>query len=156
METWYVKMWFSTKINGRRIFRISPKSRSKKLRCQGFCTCRGLRAMFGDQNLFCRKSDFQRVGGYDPHLPIMEDLDLLMRLHYAGPEIEDRHAKISGHKHRQSADIGMKGRDNNLGGGVLGNSKLDQSLPSKTAWPQDLGPISMTGKVRIGINLKMT
>lgn len=41
--------------------------------------------MFGDQNLFCRKSDFVRQGGYDETLPIMEDLDLLMRLHYAGP-----------------------------------------------------------------------
>lgn len=41
--------------------------------------------MFGDQNLFCRRNDFERVGGFSSSLPIMEDLDLLLRLHYAGP-----------------------------------------------------------------------
>ena len=40
--------------------------------------------MFGDQNLFCRKSDLMSQGGYDESIPIMEDLELLMRLHYAG------------------------------------------------------------------------
>jgi len=50
---------------------------------------RGLRAMFGDQNLFCRSSDFQKVGGYDQRIPIMEDLDLIMRLHAAGPSLSD-------------------------------------------------------------------
>lgn len=45
--------------------------------------------MFGDQNLFCRSSDFQRVGGYDQRIPIMEDLDLIMRLHAAGPSLSD-------------------------------------------------------------------
>ena len=42
--------------------------------------------MFGDQNLFCRRTDFNRVNGYNAELPIMEDLDLLMRLHSAGPD----------------------------------------------------------------------
>ena len=50
-------------------------------------SCRGLRALFGDQNLFCRKSDFLKVGGFDESLPIMEDLDLVMRLHQAGPSL---------------------------------------------------------------------
>jgi hypothetical protein len=50
---------------------------------------RGLRAMFGDQNLFCRASDFERLGGFDQRLPIMEDLDLIMRMHAAGPSLAD-------------------------------------------------------------------
>ena len=41
--------------------------------------------LFGDQTLFCRASDFARVGGYDAALPIMEDADLCIRLHNAGP-----------------------------------------------------------------------
>ena len=49
---------------------------------------RGLRAMFGDQNIFCRKTDFLRVDGFNEELPIMEDLDLVMRLHMGGPSLE--------------------------------------------------------------------
>lgn len=44
--------------------------------------------MFGDQNIFCRKSDFLRADGFDEALPIMEDLDLVMRLHMAGPSTQ--------------------------------------------------------------------
>ena len=44
--------------------------------------------MFGDQNLFCRKSDFLRAEGFDDALPIMEDLDLVMRLHMKGPALQ--------------------------------------------------------------------
>jgi len=41
--------------------------------------------MFGDQTLFCRAADFARAGGFDPALPIMEDADLCIRMHMAGP-----------------------------------------------------------------------
>lgn len=41
--------------------------------------------MFGDQTLFCRSSDFHAVSGYDESLALMEDLDLVMRLHSQGP-----------------------------------------------------------------------
>ncbi|EIE27508.1 nucleotide-diphospho-sugar transferase [Coccomyxa subellipsoidea C-169] len=47
---------------------------------------RGARCLFGDQTLFCRASDFQRVGGFDGSLPIMEDADLGIRMHEAGPQ----------------------------------------------------------------------
>ncbi|BDA48667.1 probable glucosyl-3-phosphoglycerate synthase at N-terminal half [Coccomyxa sp. Obi] len=47
---------------------------------------RGVRCLFGDQTLFCRASDFHRVGGFDGSLPIMEDADLCIRLHEAGPQ----------------------------------------------------------------------
>lgn len=46
--------------------------------------------MFGDQSLFCRASDFGAVGGYDESLPIMEDLDLLMRLHRRGLPADEK------------------------------------------------------------------
>ncbi len=46
---------------------------------------RGGRIMFGDQTLFCRAADFARVRGFDPALPIMEDADLCIRMHMAGP-----------------------------------------------------------------------
>jgi len=45
---------------------------------------RGLRCLFGDQSLFCRRDDFRRVGGYNHALPIMEDADLCVRLHHGG------------------------------------------------------------------------
>ncbi len=47
---------------------------------------RGLRCLFGDQTLFCRASDLWRVGGFDGSLPIMEDADLCIRMHEAGPD----------------------------------------------------------------------
>lgn len=41
---------------------------------------RGARLLFGDQAIFCRRSQFEAVGGYDNSLPIMEEADLLIRL----------------------------------------------------------------------------
>ena len=49
------------------------------------CVCRGAKLLFGDQTLFCRAADFARVGGYDAELTIMEDADLCVRMHMAGP-----------------------------------------------------------------------
>ncbi|MEO1093566.1 MAG: TIGR04283 family arsenosugar biosynthesis glycosyltransferase [Cyanobacteria bacterium J06638_28] len=40
----------------------------------------GLRVLFGDQVMFCRRADFWNCGGFDPTLPIMEDADLCARL----------------------------------------------------------------------------
>ncbi len=41
---------------------------------------RGLRVIFGDQTLFCRRQAFEACGGFDPELPIMEETDLCLRL----------------------------------------------------------------------------
>lgn len=41
---------------------------------------RGLRCLFGDQNIFCRLDDFWTIGGYDEELVIMEDVDLCLRM----------------------------------------------------------------------------
>jgi len=41
---------------------------------------RGLRVLFGDQAIFCRRDAFQACGGFDDTLPIMEDADLCRRL----------------------------------------------------------------------------
>lgn len=41
---------------------------------------RGARLLFGDQVIFCRRSQFEAVGGYDNNLPIMEEADLLIKL----------------------------------------------------------------------------
>lgn len=44
---------------------------------------KGLRLLFGDQVMFCRRQDFHTCGGFDPALPIMEEADLCLRLvHY--------------------------------------------------------------------------
>lgn len=40
----------------------------------------GFRVLFGDQVMFCRRRDFERCGGFDDTLPIMEDADLCERL----------------------------------------------------------------------------
>lgn len=41
---------------------------------------RGLRLLFGDQAIFCRRADFWEVGGFDSALPIMEEGDLCLKL----------------------------------------------------------------------------
>ena len=41
---------------------------------------RGLRLLFGDQVMFCRRADFWECGGFNQALPIMEDGDLCLRL----------------------------------------------------------------------------
>ncbi len=50
------------------------------IRCVGF----GFRLLFGDQAMFCRKSEFIQVGGFNHELPVMEDADLCMRLNRLG------------------------------------------------------------------------
>ncbi|MBN3870352.1 MAG: TIGR04283 family arsenosugar biosynthesis glycosyltransferase [Nostoc sp. JL33] len=41
---------------------------------------RGLRLLFGDQVMFCRRTDFWDCDGFDQALPIMEDGDLCLKL----------------------------------------------------------------------------
>ena len=38
---------------------------------------------YGDQALFMKARDFRRVGGFR-QMPVMEDVDLVRRLHHAG------------------------------------------------------------------------
>jgi rSAM/selenodomain-associated transferase 2 len=41
---------------------------------------KGLRLLFGDQVMFCRRKDFWNCGGFNSTLPIMEDADLCLKL----------------------------------------------------------------------------
>jgi rSAM/selenodomain-associated transferase 2 len=41
---------------------------------------RGLRLLFGDQVMFCRRSTFESCGGFNAALPIMEEADLCLKL----------------------------------------------------------------------------
>ncbi|GAB4380471.1 MAG: TIGR04283 family arsenosugar biosynthesis glycosyltransferase [Elainellaceae cyanobacterium] len=41
---------------------------------------RGLRLLFGDQVMFCRREDFCRCNGFSPAMPIMEEADLCLKL----------------------------------------------------------------------------
>ncbi len=45
---------------------------------------KGLRLLFGDQVMFCRKSDFTACGGFDSAIAIMEEADLCIRLTQKG------------------------------------------------------------------------
>ncbi|NJL19978.1 MAG: glycosyltransferase [Leptolyngbyaceae cyanobacterium SM1_3_5] len=45
---------------------------------------RGLRLLFGDQVMFCRREDFWNCGGFTEALPIMEDGDLCLKLMHYG------------------------------------------------------------------------
>ena len=45
---------------------------------------KGLRVLFGDQVMFCRRQDFWDCYGFDCNLPIMEDADLCVRLSQKG------------------------------------------------------------------------
>ncbi len=41
---------------------------------------KGMRLLFGDQVMFCRRADFWNVGGFDSTIPIMEEADLCLKL----------------------------------------------------------------------------
>ena len=41
---------------------------------------KGLRLLFGDQVMFCRRADFWESGGFNSALPILEDGDLCLKL----------------------------------------------------------------------------
>ncbi|MDF9795302.1 rSAM/selenodomain-associated transferase 2 [Catalinimonas alkaloidigena] len=45
---------------------------------------RGLRLLFGDQAMFCRRIDFRKIGGFDQNLPIMEEADFCLRINQLG------------------------------------------------------------------------
>ena len=45
---------------------------------------RGARLLFGDHAMFFRRADFLAAGGCDTTLPMMEDMDLCVRLHRFG------------------------------------------------------------------------
>ncbi|KAK9917082.1 hypothetical protein WJX75_000749 [Coccomyxa subellipsoidea] len=90
---------------------------------------RGLRCLFGDQTLFCRASDLWRVGGFDGSLPIMEDADLCIRMHEAGPDasapaVQDSDSMLTGamRSSRQSPLDGVKHWAKRRGQVVMVNS----------------------------------
>ena len=53
---------------------------------------RGMRLLFGDQAMFCRKADFDAVKGFDPKLKLMEDADLCVRMFQHGRRPRAREA----------------------------------------------------------------
>ncbi|KAL3139074.1 hypothetical protein ABBQ32_005871 [Trebouxia sp. C0010 RCD-2024] len=59
---------------------------------------RGIRCLFGDQTLFCRAADFKAIGGFQNDLPIMEDVDLCIRMHEAGPSSKALAGPSSNHR----------------------------------------------------------
>ncbi len=67
---------------------------------------RGIRCLFGDQTLFCRAADFKAVGGFQDDLPIMEDVDLCIRMHEAGTT-SNAHQSHHGHNRRGRVSMVM-------------------------------------------------
>lgn len=49
---------------------------------------KGLRVLFGDQVIFCRRQDFWACGGFDATLPIMEDADFCRRICQHGKVVQ--------------------------------------------------------------------
>ncbi len=52
---------------------------------------KGLRLLFGDQTIFCRKRDFMSVGGFNPKLPIMEETDFCDKIGKKGRIVQLYH-----------------------------------------------------------------
>ncbi|MEO1054280.1 MAG: TIGR04283 family arsenosugar biosynthesis glycosyltransferase [Bacteroidota bacterium] len=48
------------------------------------CLFKGLRLLFGDQVIFGRRVDFDRVGGFDDDMEIMEEADLCLKMNKLG------------------------------------------------------------------------
>jgi rSAM/selenodomain-associated transferase 2 len=44
----------------------------------------GLRLLFGDQVMFCRRTDFLHCGGFDQKMPIMEEADICLKMNRLG------------------------------------------------------------------------
>ncbi|WIA34447.1 hypothetical protein OEZ86_012780 [Tetradesmus obliquus] len=94
----------SIEVPGRRLWLLSAHNFASSyyapLLFRPLSYLRGLRALFGDQTLFCRARDFRAVGGFDPRLSIMEDTDLCVRMHMAGPRQQQqqqrRHVAVPG------------------------------------------------------------
>lgn len=49
---------------------------------------KGLRLIFGDQTIFCRKKDFEEIGGFNVALPIMEETDFCDRIGNKGKIVQ--------------------------------------------------------------------
>lgn len=49
---------------------------------------RGMRVLFGDQAMFCRRSDFFSIGMFDEQAPIMEEVDLCKRISKLGKVLQ--------------------------------------------------------------------
>jgi rSAM/selenodomain-associated transferase 2 len=65
----------------------------------------GLRILFGDQAMFCRRADFWECGGFDETFPIMEDADLCLRLSKLGRIVQlNRIVQVS---NRRVAHLGI-------------------------------------------------
>lgn len=45
---------------------------------------KGLRLLFGDQLLFCRKADYMASGGFNPEMMILEEADLCIKMNRFG------------------------------------------------------------------------
>lgn len=66
------------------------------------CMCFGFRLIFGDQVMFCRKSDFLKIGGFNDELPVMEDADLCLRINKLG-RLKQLKAKVYSSDRRMAA-----------------------------------------------------
>jgi rSAM/selenodomain-associated transferase 2 len=44
----------------------------------------GLKIIFGDQVMFCRRYDFEKIGGFNENYPILEDAELCLRMNRLG------------------------------------------------------------------------
>lgn len=49
---------------------------------------KGLRLLFGDQVMFCRKEDYLKSGGFDTELLIMEEADLCLKMYKMGKIVQ--------------------------------------------------------------------
>ncbi|WKN42042.1 TIGR04283 family arsenosugar biosynthesis glycosyltransferase [Tunicatimonas pelagia] len=56
---------------------------------------RHLRLLFGDQVMFCRRTDFLRCGGFNRKLPIMEEADLCLKMNRLGKIKQVSHTVVS-------------------------------------------------------------
>lgn len=56
---------------------------------------RGVRLLFGDQVMICRKADFDAIDGFDPEQTIMEEADFCLRMVRAGRgRVRQIHRKV--------------------------------------------------------------
>ena len=51
---------------------------------------KGLRLLFGDQLMFCRKTDYLKSGGFNPEMSIMEEADLCLKMYQLGKIVQLR------------------------------------------------------------------
>lgn len=106
-------------------FRLAFDRDSALLRFYAWCTsANNLLTTYGDQGLFLRRSDFEKLGGF-PDLPFLEDIELQRRLRRHGRVIKlDSAVRTSARRFERHGILGQQLRNVAIVGAYLAGTPV--------------------------------